>query len=955
MRQLALILIVLCGLASATVYTPTAFRIDGTGTAPAALTGTATASAGVLTIVTGAFSCAGELNEGILYGGLVYTITTCSSSSSVTVTPTVTNGSATAFTVLGSATYAPGSANGWVLEIDVPTIAAGGTFGNFGFVQSANNTPSSPSVIVTVTHSGYQGTVNGGTCGTATNYTQTLYATKTLREPNPNYATNDAINVSGTTTFRLALGSATGPAWIFSGDTVTVQVANSFYTDGSSNTIGTVTSGTSVTNNSTLSYAMPRAIFNWTYPGWQRVTGASFTVRGTGFAQFPMNSLPLACVVFTATDQHSHSVTSTVGFPTIDPTLGDQAPIVEYIGSISTSTFTNHDQIKVTFIAYPWVGTSSSVMDSSDAVYAQPTPLYAPIYFLFDSGNNYSAAAYVDGSETFPGSHTSGTFVAGEKVTQSTSTATAYLIDTTGANGAGPIHIGAIATGTTNSTNGSTWTGGTSGAVFTQTGAPTAAGSDSNSCAAAESGGQPATACATINGAMVKMATFNHASSTPPQDHACGIVYVDRGYYNWMGSSAAASNVTGLCWVNVTPATGATKAQVVIDQQSGNQGFGSRCSSGTSSCGTPIHLQGVTILIATGPTSVFSGSTYLWLDRVSFSSGGTAPIYQVTDTYVTDSTIPSTLAGVGLRPFGGVAFTFPIMRGNDLSTVGSMGVMTYTVVGNTNKSSQNIFLTNEYSGETASLMPIVAFNTFYYASTSVNSPFGLTATTNSIIGEAVVQNIIENLYYTDSLSNMALNADSATATPVNNVMIWNNTIAGGRMNRAYNETNSTVLLRQGWSEVGNLMNVVAIKSDTFNGTRQGGRVGNWAELYGSGNHSDLYVEATGFAATGVFCNEFVGVNTSYPSVSADSTQPLTCATSNTYTYPSFKNYQAGTASGAGSGGGDYDLLSNSPAVNFFPAGTNVLPYDLAGQVRNNSGWGSAGAFEQAKILPGFAF
>ena len=57
-----------------------------------------------------------------------------------------------------------------------------------------------------------------------------------------------------------------------------------------------------------------------------------------------------------------------------------------------------------------------------------------------------------------------------------------------------------------------------------------------------------------------------------------------------------------------------------------------------------------------------------------------------------------------------------------------------------------------------------------------------------------------------------------------------------------------------------------------------------------------------------------------------------------------------TGSAGGSGNGNYNLLSNSPAINFFPSGTNILPYDIAGQVRNNSGWGSAGAYEQAKIL-----
>lgn len=48
-------------------------------------------------------------------------------------------------------------------------------------------------------------------------------------------------------------------------------------------------------------------------------------------------------------------------------------------------------------------------------------------------------------------------------------------------------------------------------------------------------------------------------------------------------------------------------------------------------------------------------------------------------------------------------------------------------------------------------------------------------------------------------------------------------------------------------------------------------------------------------------------------------------------------------------GENYHLNSGSPAANFFAAGTNILPYDISGQIRNNVGYGSAGAFEQAIV------
>ncbi len=965
MKYLIPTILLLCGWTSATVYTPTAFRIDGAGTAPATYVGTATAASGVLTAVTGAFSCPAELSEGIVYNGVIYTITTCTNSTTVTVTPTVTNASASAFTVLQSACYtgslttnANGTCNGWVLEIDVPTIATGGTFGNFGFSTSTNNVPSSPSVIVTVTHSGYQSPANGGTCGSTTTYSQTMYATRALRDPYPNAGTADVVSVSGTTTFRLSLGSNTGPADIFSGDTVTVQVANSFYTV-SGNTVGTVAAGTSVTNNSTLSYATARAIFNWTYPGWQLITGSTFSVRGTGASLYPMFGIPLSCVVFTATDQHSHSATATVTFPTWDKTVGGQAstldanPIVEWVGNISTSTFSNHDQITVTFKAYPFVGTSSSVMDSSDATYAQPTPLYAPQYYLFDSTNAYAAAGYVDSSANYPGSHTSGTFVAGEQVTQSTSSAKAYLIDVTGANGAGPIHIGEIVSGTPNSTNGSTWTGGTSGAVFTQTAGGTNVGSDSNSCAAALSGGQPATACATINGALNKMEAYNNASSTPTHADACGTLYMAKGYYNWTGSAAANSNTTGKCWATLTPASAVTQAQVVIDQQNGsdNQGFGSACTTGSTNCGTPLHLQNITVNVATSPTSVFKNITYLWLDGCQLSMNGTAPIYTVTVVYTTESSLNNSIGGKGLGPFSTTNTSFSLTRGNNLSGLSGALIWAYTVVGNTNNTSQDLTIGNELAsqGNPLPLMTIVAFNTLYKLNNTGNAALGIVYTTSSIIGEVVMQNLFENIYSNDTLALVGMTADSSSNSPVNNVMYWNNTVVGGRTNRDYQDNGSTVLFRQTWSEVGNILDNAALKSDTF-GTQAGGRVGNWSNAYGTGTRSNFFAGTAYSIDSGQFCNEFWGLNTYGGAITEGTTASPTCVATNTPNFPAYDNRAAYAGSGGTSGGGDYDLLSSSPAINFFPSGTNILPYDIAGQIRNNSGWGSAGAYAQEKLL-----
>jgi hypothetical protein len=1035
-------------MAHATVYTPTAFRIMGVSTVTAPCTGTATLSGTTLTSSSGNCFASGMVQEGVLFNGQVCTISAFTNSTTVTVasTPTCTAATSQSYTVISSACYVTQACNGWVLEIDVPTIGnTGGTFGNFGFSQASNNKPTSPSVILTVTSTGFQGTANGGTCGSTTTYTRTLWATHTLRDPYPNASTYDAVSNGGTTTFRLALGS-NGMVAIFAGETVTVQVANSFYTDGSSNTVGTVAAGTSVTNNSTLTYANARTIFNWTYPGWQLVTGSSVNVRGTGFSQLPQYSLPIACVIFSGQDAHSNVATSTQGFPTIDVTVGgqtvttDQAPIIEYVGNVSTSTFTNHDQLTLCYRAYPWIGDETAVMDSCDQtvtgsvtsgtfvaneqvkqgttnvvayldnlplgtnapsmiigsiisqssaadsshtwtgqtsgavftptaapvlVYPQPSPLASPQYYLYDSTNAYTASAYVDSSFTMSGSHTSGTFQAGEKVTQQTSGAIAYLIDVTGANGAGPIHLGQVVSGAWSTTTGLTLTGGTSGAVFTQTTTQTFAGVDTAACAVATSSfsqSSPPPACRTLNGAAIKVEAYNAASATPTHADGCGWVYGAAGYYNFTGSTTSYSNTTGKCWLTFTPINGGAQSSVVIDQYNGSdtQGFGSRCTSGSTNCGTPFRMRNITINVATAPTSIFSSSTYLWFDNVSLSSGGTAPIFNVTDVYLTESVIPSTLAGNGLRAFSTTNMGFYLIRGNDVTTVTGAGLSNiYTTVGNTVKSNTNVAFADAFAsqGNPASIMPIFAFNTLYFANQSSNNAVSVGESNSNPIGIAVVQNVFEN-DFTSITNPIVINSadDTDNVTPVNNVMMWDNDMVGSRMNWCYNSgqnVTNQIAFRQTHGYIGNIIDQRATKQDTYAGpTASGARVGAWACLYNSGMRSNFFVEAsggsTGWPATGTFCPEFTGVYTSDTTLTGG--QPPACNVNTTINLPSYKNRKAYDGTSGNSGGGDYDLLSNSPAINMFPTGTNVLPYDIAGQLRNNSGYGSAGAFAQEKLL-----
>jgi len=306
-------------------------------------------------------------------------------------------GDITAIRVIGSTTGVSGTAlsaclsasacTGWVAEIDVSGLSTGGTY---ALGIGANNSPAAAKIACTVTSSGYNA---AGSLGTMT---RTVYGTHQLRKiydaghtaPYP----NDETVVSSTLTLRVALSDA-----LYSGDTASCDVGAGIYTQGGTPT--NAATGVTVTNNSTLTYSQARVIANWSWPGWTRITGNSLTVRAVGFHRHGKNGKPLAAMKFTATDG-THTATATVTDMTIDANMSsDAVKVQEYVGTLDLTGFTQGALVTVNFAAYPWVGDSTSVMDTSDGTNTMPTPFYAPQYYIFDAAGTFgTAAAVVDGT-----------------------------------------------------------------------------------------------------------------------------------------------------------------------------------------------------------------------------------------------------------------------------------------------------------------------------------------------------------------------------------------------------------------------------------------------------------------------------------------------------------------------------------------------------------------------------
>gem|GEM_PF-5813353 len=279
--------------------------------------------------------------------------------------------------------------DGWSADVDISNFISTSTTNSLGF--STNNDPTNAKIVFTVTSNGYDAT------GAVTTLTRTVYGTKIIRQPYPNESSLDVATTSGKVTIRIALSD-----YIYGGETATVTMGSGWYTDngpGGTGLPNNAVTALSVTNNATLPY--PKSIGRWAWPGYERVTG-DFLVEAVAFNRFARNGKPLAAMVFTASDASGHTVYATTTEMTKTTRTGDANIIQVYAATIPVSTLTQGDIITVNFKAYPWVGTSSSLLNSDLVAnggdgYAQPDERLGPLYELNDKSGTYGLAfAVVD-------------------------------------------------------------------------------------------------------------------------------------------------------------------------------------------------------------------------------------------------------------------------------------------------------------------------------------------------------------------------------------------------------------------------------------------------------------------------------------------------------------------------------------------------------------------------------
>jgi hypothetical protein len=280
------------------------------------------------------------------------------------------------FAASGDVLWAAVDTNGWTLSIAIEGMNTNGS-SSFGLGPNSSLT-GQEKVKVAVTSMGFDDD------GQPITVQRQLVATRDLRLPYPNQAFRDQTLQDGVLINRLVLSD-----YVFAKDSnVVVTIAAGQYTaDGVQNSAATL----QATNSSPLSYSKP--IANWTWPGWERITGETFTVRAVGFNQYGQQQRPVRLMRFIARDNHGAAVTNDVHTMTIDRNFGDAKPFGEYVGVLPTASLAQGDVITNTFQAFPWIG--DAPLDSGDGKYLQPTPLYSSLYLLNDKDGTYGSTVAV--------------------------------------------------------------------------------------------------------------------------------------------------------------------------------------------------------------------------------------------------------------------------------------------------------------------------------------------------------------------------------------------------------------------------------------------------------------------------------------------------------------------------------------------------------------------------------
>lgn len=293
--------------------------------------------------------------------------------------PVYTDGQVSAVTI---------NADGWSADVTIKgwAASAGSVTYAFGYTGTTLGTPK---LALLVSSLGYDSS------GIATVQVRTVHATTTVRKPYPNNAQKNETTSGSDLVIRVALSdcvyskdkSGSGN----SGTDVAVSVLAGFANNGADNTASNVTA----TNSSAKGY--PKLVAKRPWFNFEKIQASTYLLEVIPLGHHVLSNRPFACVKYTATDESSNSVTGTLTSWAASTRPG---PVTMAVcsGSISLSTLDKHEKITCHLQAYPWIGDSASVVDTTSESDLSPTQC-GPAIFFNDKDSDYpSSIAYVQWS-----------------------------------------------------------------------------------------------------------------------------------------------------------------------------------------------------------------------------------------------------------------------------------------------------------------------------------------------------------------------------------------------------------------------------------------------------------------------------------------------------------------------------------------------------------------------------
>lgn len=231
----------------------------------------------------------------------------------------------------------------------------------------------------------------GFTMAGASNYTvRYIYCGDGMRSNYPNQLVKDERTGAGFVTNRVALDD-----FITAADTVIQFDAPATGVYSNSATVA----GLAAANNSTLQYPKPSAV-RFSAPGWNLEQGTNMELRAVGFAQWPTNFQPLACLKFIVRGEDGAAYTNIQTRMRLDWPAGDFMAVPRYVANIPLIGFANSNQLRCDVVAYPWRG--DKVWTTLDNEWSMPTPYPAAITNFYHT-NTYSFNAVVKVDAVGPG------------------------------------------------------------------------------------------------------------------------------------------------------------------------------------------------------------------------------------------------------------------------------------------------------------------------------------------------------------------------------------------------------------------------------------------------------------------------------------------------------------------------------------------------------------------------